>query len=331
MNSILYSIFILLLQTSPSGLQDHRYSIEILDDEALQFLDENTKVVELANGFTWTEGPLYLADEKALLFSDIPENKIFKIDSNGRLSDYLHPSGYLGDDFTGAEPGSNGLLLDQTGNLVLMQHGERRIARMMAPIDDPKPEYQSLVSHFMGKRLNSPNDGVFDSQGNLYFTDPPYGLPERMDDPGKELSFQGVYFLRTNGDLLLIDTLSRPNGISLSPDGSRLYAAVSDPDHAVWYEYEVLTPGKVRNKRLFYDSTDLIGREGQQGLPDGMKIHSSGYLFASGPGGIWIFNPDAKPVARIYTGQATSNCAFSDDEKRLYITADDYVLAVELK
>src|SRR5690606_17652016 len=111
----------------------------------------------------------------------------------------------------------------------------------------------------------------------------------------------------------------------------KLYVAVSDPDHAVWYQYDVTAPGQVTNKALFFDSTHLIGKEGQQGLPDGMKMHGLGYLFASGPGGLWIFNLDGKAIARIYTGEATSNCAFSTDEKTLYITADDFVLKMKLK
>lgn len=325
------NITLLIICFLSAALAQNRFSIEILDEEAHQFLEVDSEIIELARGFTWTEGPLYLPEENTLLFSDIPENMVLKIDSEGRLSEYLHPAGYLGESFTGTEPGSNGLLLSPEGELVLMQHGERRVAKMLAPTQAPRPEYQSLVGHYHGKRLNSPNDGAYDREGNLYFTDPPYGLPKGMEDPDKELGFQGVYCLRANDELVLVDTLSRPNGIALSPDERKLYVAVSDPGHAVWYEYDVVRPGRVKNKKLFYDVTHLIGQEGQQGLPDGMKMHSRGYLFASGPGGIWIFNVEAKPIARIHTGERTSNCAFSADEKTLFITADDYVLAVELK
>ncbi|WP_273567640.1 SMP-30/gluconolactonase/LRE family protein [Maribacter halichondriae] len=212
-----------------------------------------------------------------------------------------------------------------------MQHGERRVAKMDTSLDDPKPEYIALADNFEGKRFNSPNDGVFDSLGNLYFTDPPYGLPKQMEDPNKELDFQGVYCLLTSGEVILIDKLTRPNGIALSPDESKMYVAVSDPEHAVWYQYDLMETGKTVNKKIFYDATDLIGQEGQQGLPDGMKIHSSGHLFSTGPAGLFIFDTSGKPIARIHTGQATANCAFSSDEKRLFLTADDYVLEVSLK
>ncbi|HZJ19504.1 MAG TPA: SMP-30/gluconolactonase/LRE family protein, partial [Pricia sp.] len=264
-------------------------------------------------------------------FSDIPKNKVFKIDVEGKISEYLSPSGYLGQGSYGKEPGSNGLLLSPEGELVLLQHGERQVAKMKASLSDPTPDYEILINNYEDKRFNSPNDGVFDADGNLYFTDPPYGLPEQMEDPTKELDFQGVYCLKKSGELILIDKLTRPNGIALSPDGLQLYVAVSDPEHAVWYRYDVTNPGKILNKRLFFDVTDLVGKEGQQGLPDGMKMHDKGYLFATGPGGLWIFNPQAKPIARIHTGEATSNCAFTTDQKTLFMTADNYVLKLKLR
>ncbi len=308
-----------------------KFFIEILDDQALQLIDGNAEIEVIGSGFVWTEGPLWIEQGGYLLFSDIPNNKVFKFDSKGKTSEYLFPSGFLGDNFTGEEPGSNALLLNTKGELVLMQHGERRVAKMLGTLENPSPEFESVVDNFEGKRFNSPNDGVYDSKGNLYFTDPPYGLPKRMEDPGKELDFQGVYCLKTNGELVLVDKLTRPNGIALSVDESKLYVAVSDPEHAVWYEYDVHSPANADNKSLFYDVTFLIGEEGQQGLPDGMKMHSKGYLFASGPGGLWIFNMYKKPIARIHTGEATSNCAFTTDEKTLFITADDYVLKMDLK
>jgi len=309
----------------------HNFKIEILDDAALELIDPNAEIKVIGEGFKWTEGTLYVEDGDYLLFSDIPNNSVFKIDAEGKVSTYLKPAGFLGESDYGNEPGSNGLLLNQNNELVLMQHGERRVAKMKKSLNDPKPDYESVVDNFEGKRFNSPNDGVFDKVGNLYFTDPPYGLPKQMEDPTKELDFQGVYFLNTSGELFLIDKLTRPNGIALSPDETKLYASVSDPKHAVWYQYDIKEPGKVENKKLFYDATHLIGQEGQQGLPDGMKIHSSGNLFATGPAGLFIFSPIGKPIARIHTGQATANCAFSTDEKRLFLAADDYVLEVRLK
>lgn len=306
-------------------------SIEILDEAALGLIDPEAKLEVIAEGFEWTEGPLWLEKEQKLLFSDIPNNSVFQIDAKGETSLYLKPSGYTGEAARGGETGSNALILDPQGNLVLCQHGDRRMAKMNVPLSQPKADFVSIVDNYQGKRLNSPNDAIYDKAGNLYFTDPPYGLEFNVDDPAKELSFQGIYCLKTDGELLLVDSISRPNGITFSPDQTKLIVANSDPEHAVWYQYDIVSPGVVENRQLFFDSTDLVGKEGQQGLPDGMKMHSSGYLFATGPGGIWVFNPDGKVVARIYTGERTSNCAFSTDEKTLYLTADYYVLKMGLK
>jgi gluconolactonase len=316
----------------PSETLSSPKSIEILDDEALEVIDPKSKIEILASGFAWTEGPLWIKDGNYLLFSDIPNNKVYKLDpKNNDTITYLHPSGFSGIDFRGEEPGSNGLLINKDGELVLLQHGNRQIANMKTPLETPSSEFTTLVDSYMGKKLNSPNDGTFDNNGNLYFTDPPYGLPKRMDDPTKELDFQGIYCLLTSGELILLDSISRPNGIGLSPDENTLYVANSDPEHAVWFQYNVTAPGKIEDKKLFHEVTYLIGKEGQQGLPDGMKINSKGIIFATGPGGVWIFNPTGKVLARIHTGQATANCAFDTEEKRLYITADDYIMAVDLK
>ena len=328
--NFLFVVFAYLSTIAFSQEKQHQFSIEILDDVALELINPDTEIQVIGSGFTWTEGPLYIADGDYLLFSDIPNNKVFKIDGEENTSEFLYPSGFLGSCSDCAEPGSNGLLLSPSGELVLMQHGERRVAKMTSALDDPKPEYEALADNYEGKKFNSPNDGVFDSDGNLYFTDPPYGLPKQMDDPTKELDFQGVYCLKTSGEIVLVDKLSRPNGVAVSNDGSKLYVAVSNPEHSVWYQYDIMEPGNVVNKKIFYDVTKLVGQEGQKGLPDGMKMHSNGYLFATGPGGVWIFDESAKPLARIHTGQATANCAFSTDEKTLFMTADDYVLKVKL-
>jgi len=307
------------------------FAIEILDEQAKEVIDPNAKIEVMASGFTWTEGPLWIPDGGYLLFSDIPNNKVYKLDANGDTTTYLHPSGLSPDSHSENEPGSNGLVLSPEGKLVLMQHGDRRVAQMEAPLSAPTENYISLADKYQGKRLNSPNDGAFDGEGNLYFTDPPYGLPGQLDDPAKELSFQGVYCLRSSGELILLDSLTKPNGLAVSPEGKKLYVAVSDDKHAVWYQYDIDAPGEVSNKQIFYEVTHLAHKEGQQGLPDGLKVNQAGYIFATGPAGVWIFTPDAKVLARIYTGQRTANCALGKDEKRLYMTADDYILSVALK
>lgn len=308
-----------------------KFSIEILDDTALDILDANAEIAILASGFEWTEGPLYIEDGDYLLFSDIPNNKVYKLDTHNDTTTYLYPSGFSGDNFTGAEPGSNGLLLSPKGELVLMQHGNRQVAKMNTALTNPKENFTALADNYKGMRFNSPNDGCYDAMGNLYFTDPPYGLPGQMEDAEKELDFQGVYCLLTSGELLLIDTLSRPNGIALSPDNKALYVAVSDAEAAVWQKYTLREPGVIASKELMADLTHLIGKENEDGLPDGLKVNSQGIIFATGPGGVWIFNPEGKAIARIRTGQKTANCAFGKDEKRLFMTADDYILAVDLK
>lgn len=332
MNKLVWALIITCLHATVfSQEKAHQFSIEIIDDEALSVIDSKAQIEVVGSGFQWTEGPLWINDGAYLLFSDIPVNTVFKLDSDGKISKYLSPSGYLGSGSYGDEPGSNGLLLSPEGQLVLMQHGERQVAKMKSSLDRPKADYETLAKSFEGKRFNSPNDGVFDAEGNLYFTDPPYGLPKKMDDTAKELDFQGVYCLKTSGELLLVDTLSRPNGTAISPNGSNLYVAVSDPEHAAWYRYDIKSVGEVTNKELAFEVTELIGKEGQQGLPDGMKVHSKGYVFATGPGGVWIFNPEMRPIARIHTGEKTANCAFTEDETTLFMAADDYILKVALK
>ncbi|QDH80781.1 SMP-30/gluconolactonase/LRE family protein [Echinicola soli] len=305
------------------------FSIEILDDEALQVIAPDAKIHRMASGFEWVEGPLWIEEGGFLLFSDIPQNKVYKMTANGDTSIYLHQSGYSGEGTYSREPGSNALLLDNDGQLVLMQHGDRRVAKMMAGLDVPSSEFSSLADSYQDKRFNSPNDGVFDRQGNLYFTDPPYGLPPEY--AGKELSFQGIYCLKNDGDLRLVDSLSRPNGIALSPDEKYLFVANSDEKKAAWFRYVIENPGEVVKRELFFDATDKVKLGGSNGLPDGMKMHPEGYLFASGPDGVWIFNLEGNVLAKIHTGQLISNCAFSADLRQLYLTADGDILRVDLK
>lgn len=308
------------------------FSIEILDDEAYNIIDADTKIDILAEGFTWTEGPVWVEDGDYLLFSDIPNNKVYKLDSQRDTITYLHPSGLSGDNYTGAEPGSNGLLVNAQGELVLMQHGNRAVGKMKTPMSAPKADYEFLVDNYKGKKLNSPNDGAFDTAGNLYFTDPPYGLPGLLKDSNKELDFQGVYCLRTDGELVLLDDeLKYPNGLCLSTDGKKLFVAVSNIEKAAYYEYDIVSPGEVTNKKVFYNVDHLLPKEGYQGLPDGLKITKSGYVLATGPRGLLIFNLSGKLLARVYTGQLTANCALGKDEKNLYMTAHNFILSLDLK
>lgn len=304
--------------------------IEILDPEALSFIDTTAKVESLASGYDWAEGPLYIADGDYVLFSDVPQNKVYKWKEGEGASLYLDSSGYIGPNVPKREPGSNGLLLDKDGKLVLCQHGFRRVARMEAPLDAPKAIYTPLADKFQGKRLNSPNDAVFHSNGDLYFTDPPYGLDGGTNDSAKEQPHHGVYRAKPGGQVdLLTKEFNYPNGIAFTPGEKYLIVAHSDADNMVWMKYELDKNGLIKSKSIFYK----IKEEEKKlpGAPDGFKINKMGYVFASGPGGIWVFNTAGKPIAKIYTGQATSNCAFSADQRTLYMTCDAFLYRLKLK
>ena len=193
--------------------------IHINNNRLNELMDTNQDVEILAKGFEWTEGPLWLKKENKLIFSDIPNNSIFEWSEKGGKKLWLKPAGYTGIIAREGEPGSNGLILSPGGDLILCQHGDRRLAKMKAPISKPQPNFETLTDNYLGKRLNSPNDAAFHKDGDLYFTDPPYGLEKNMQDPSKELDFQGVYKLDKKGKVtLLIKDLSRPNGIAFSPD-----------------------------------------------------------------------------------------------------------------
>lgn len=325
-----FSILTFLLMGCQSG---YKTTGEIIrNDEAINaIIPADAQLEIIAKGFDWSEGPLWVEEHQMLLFSDIPPNSIYKWTESGGKSLYLKPSGYTGEKARGGEPGSNGLLLNAEGQLVLCQHGDRRMAIMDAPLDQPEAKFKTIIDQFAGRRLNSPNDAVYDSNGYLFFTDPPYGLEGNMDDPEKEIPFQGVYRLSPNGDMeALSNTMSRPNGIALSPDERQLYVANSDPDRAFWRIFTLDESRNIIRQRELFDATSSVGPE-NPGLPDGMKVDDNGNIFATGPGGVWVFTPQGKHLGTIRTGQATSNCAFNADKSVLYITADMYLMRLKLK
>lgn len=304
-------------------------TIEVMDNRLAEVLDTSASLEILAEGFVWSEGPVWVASHDMLLFSDIPPNTVYSWSSENGIQLFLKPSGYTGGDDREGEPGSNGLHLDAQGNLILCQHGDRRLARYTGSFDDPKPTYETLADQYDGKRFNSPNDAAIHSNGSIYFTDPPYGLEKGVDDPKKEIPFQGVYRLDGDGSVhLMVDSITRPNGIAFSPDESKVYVASSDPEKAIWMEYE-MEDNAFTNGRLFYDVTSWVGKE--KGLPDGLKVDDAGNLFATGPGGVWVFAPDSTPLGLIRTGEATANCGFNQDKSVLYITADMYLLRLRLR
>jgi gluconolactonase len=295
-----------------------------------KIIPEDAQIEILAGGFEWTEGPLWLENLNKLLFSDIPQNSIFEWSEKEGTKLYLKPSGYTGKITREGEMGSNGLLLNPQGELILCQHGDRRIAKMVSLIDNPKAEFQTLANNYEGKKLNSPNDAVYRKSGDLYFTDPPYGLELLTDDPAKELDFQGVYKTDKSGNTVLLTAgLSRPNGLAFSPGESKLYVANSDSLRALWMVYEVTQSGLLENGKVFYDITAKTSE--LKGLPDGMKVHPNGWVFATGPGGVLVFTPEGEHLGTIYTGEKTANCTFNADYSSLYMTADDYLLRLKLK
>lgn len=297
-------------------------------DPALDKLIEPGAVIELLaeKKFEWSEGPIWDAPNRRVLFSDIPRNMIWEWSEAGGLKKFLQPSGYTGTEpFTGREPGSNGLTFNKAGELVMCQHGDRRIAKLNGG------KFVTLADKYQGKRLNSPNDLVFKSNGDLYFTDPPYGLPKQVDDPGKELDFQGVYRLQSNGELtLLTRELSRPNGLAFSPDEQTLYVANSDPNKAIVMAYPVKSDGTLGAGKVFFDATQAAQAK-KPGLPDGMKVSRDGTLWATGPGGIFIYSPAGKHLGTLATGVPTANLAFGDDGSTLYITADKNLVRLRTK
>src|SRR5215831_14412128 len=258
-------------------------TIERLDSAVNDILGKDAQPEIIAEGFDWSEGPVWVESQKMLLFSDVPRDTIFKWTEEKGKEVYLTPSGYTDPTPRGGEMGSHGLTLDKDGHLILTQCGNRQIARMDAPFDKPAPKYISLANNYQGKKFNSPNDVVVNSQGEIFFTDPPYGLEKQMDDPKKEIPFQGVYKVKKNGQvLLLVDSLTRPNGIAFLPGETQLIISNSDPQKANWYIFDVIGDS-LKNGRIFFSVTGYD--KSLKGLPDGMKIDKNGNVIATGPGG----------------------------------------------
>lgn len=305
--------------------------VERVDARLDEIISVDTKASIIAQGFDWSEGPLWVESEQMLLFSDVPKNIIHKWTAEKGTEEYLMPSGYTDTIPRGGEMGSNGLLLDPNGKLVLCQCGNRQMARMDAPLNQPVAHFIPLAQHYQGKKFSSPNDAVYDTKGSLYFTDPPYGLEtQRDDDPKKEISWNGVYKVKTNGEvLLLIDSIPRPNGIAFLPGESQIIIACSDPAKPNWYIYDV-EGDALTNGRIFYSCT-AADRNGVKGLPDGLKVDSKGNVFATGPGGVWIFDSKGTKLGRIHLTEAASNVALSANEQTLFITNDMQILRVPLK
>lgn len=288
-----------------------------------RLVEPDTPVEELADGFIWTEGPVWIGERDWLLFSDVPANRMYRWSDHDGVTLYLSPSGFEGHDASAfREPGSNGLIRGPDSTILMADHGNRAIARL----DLETRSKTLLASSYDGKKFNSPNDLVRASNGAIYFTDPPYGLEGLNASPLKEMPFNGVFRLDPDGTITLLERgLSYPNGIILSPDERTLYIANSDPARAIVMAYTVDANGGLGARRIFKDFTPFVGDK-KPGLPDGMAIDAYGNLFATGPGGISILSPDGSLLGVISTGTAIANCTFGgDDGRTLYIAAHNRI------
>jgi gluconolactonase len=296
-------------------------SILRLDPAFDSIAPKDAYIEKVAGGFQFIEGPIWRPENQSLWFSDVQGNMIRQYSvADNQVKVILENSGGVGG-VAGGFIGSNGEIADKDGAVLVCQHTARRIIRIGKDM-----KITPVVEKFEGKRLNSPNDLVYKSDGSLYFTDPPYGLPKQDEDPKKELKFNGVFRLKAGKVTAIIRDLTRPNGIALSPDEKILYIANSDEKHKVWMAYDVQPDGTVKKGRVFADVT----AEKEDGLPDGMKVDAAGNVYGSGPGGIWVFSPDGKHIGTIKPPETPANCNWGDDGKSLYITARTGLYRIKL-
>ena len=327
MSKKIFSFFLFISFLSLQS-QETFGEIERLDPSLDLLIPKNATLELLAEGFQWAEGPLWVPNLNGVLFTDVPKNTAYLWTESEGLSEFISPSGMTNHAPHSSNEGANGLTLDSQGNLILCQHGDRRIARLRKWSFE-EPEYETLIDHYDGKWFNSPNDLVFSKTNDLYFTDPPYGLKKQDEDSLKELEFNGIYkWSLSTGVTLLNKMLSRPNGIALSSDEKTVYVGNSDKKNAIIAAFD-LVDGELINQRVFFDGK-TIKRNGS-GLFDGLKVHSSGVIFATGPGGVLVINSEGKHLGTIRPGKATANCAFDAKEEYLYLTSNDVLARVKLK
>lgn len=295
-----------------------------------QLIADDAKIQVLCGGFEWAEGPVWVPEAGNkfggyVLFSDIPHNAVMKWQEGIGANVFLKPSGYTGATDYGKEPGSNGLALNAKGQLVSCEHGDRRISVLT-----PNGGKMTLADRWEGKRFNSPNDLAIRNNGDVFFTDPIYGLPGHADDPRREIDFCGVYRLQPDGTVTVQSKeIARPNGIAFSPDHKTLYVANSDGKDPVWRAFPVKDDGNLGAASIFFDSSrdDRIHRGGG----DGLKVDKQGNVFATGPGGVLVLSPQGKLLGRIVTGESIANVGWGNDGSTLYITSDMYLCRIQTK
>ncbi len=306
------------------------------DSRLDKLIPPDAKIEVLASGFVWTEGPVWIKKGAFLLFSDVPQNTIFKWTDKEGVTPFLKPSGYTGLGPYSDEPGSNGLTIDPTGRLIACEHGDRRVTAMVM---DGTGGKRTLADNYNGKRFNSPNDVVAHTNGSYYFTDPPYGMPKKENDPGRETEGWGVYRIAPEragvpgAVSIVVGDLTRPNGIALSPDEKILYVAQSDPMRPLVMAYPLLAEGTVGKGRVVF-GPDEMKKQNLPGGFDGMKVDREGNLYVTGGGGVLVLAPTSGNgpydfLGHIRIGGATANCAWGDDGSTLYITADMYLCRIK--
>ena len=337
MKKYILSFFLLSILSCVNNTDQENYTrltrgnVQIFDESAKIFVNEDSRIELLADSLFLSEGPLWIESLNSLLFTQVASNKVFKWNENDGLSVYLDPSGYTG--IVPAEPdglvGSNGMVLNSNGDLILAQHGDRRVAKLI-DWDNETPEFETLAGRYNDKLFNSPNDLVYADNGDLYFTDPPYGfgLEKLLTSELKEQPVNGVYKLTKSGEVvLLVEDILLPNGIAISNDNKTLYVNSSDVEYPIITKFDITENG-LENRDIFFDGTELI--KSSEGWFDGLKVHSSGNIFSTGPGGVLILTPEGKHLATIGTTSNALNCAFGNNEEYLYITAFDYLARVKL-
>ena len=291
-------------------------------------IEKGTKVEVLASELGWAEGPVWSTGLNALLFSDVAANRVYRWDESGGLNVFLSPSGHVPDDGPTSWRGSNGLAIDLEGRLLLAQQGNRKLARMAAPLRDPAPDYEVLASGYNSKSLNSPNDLVVHQSGDVYFTDPPYGLDGFEESPAIELDFFGVFRLTSNQQLTPVTrVLEKPNGIALSPDQSTLYVSNSEAGNEQIVAIRLDQEGNPAAPRVFFDARGLV-TDGP-GSTDGLTVHPTGHLFVSIPNGIGVLSPMGELLGKISLGQVT-NVALDTMSSHLYITTPHRLLRLNI-
>jgi gluconolactonase len=311
MKSLIGSVFFLASAAIAAG----EMSIERLDPALDKLIPADPKLEVLAKGFGWSEGPVWDAKTGELLFSDVPGNVIYAW-KDGKIREFMRPSGYSGDDPAWRSSGSNGLTFDAKGRLLIAEHGDRRVSVLTE-----NGGKETVADRFEGKRFNSPNDIAVHSSGAIYFTDPIYGLPKGEEDPAREIDFCGVFRIGTDGEVSLVTKeLERPNGLAFSPDEKTLYVANSHRPRAIILAVSIGEDGMAADTKVFFDTKNIEGK----GSPDGLKVDDAGNLWATGPGGLLVISPQGKFLGRVLTGKATANVAFGGkDGKTVFLTAHD--------